>query len=551
MRGEKQNILNYNYPVGKFMKTSCHIARGSIVFCTLVLYCLSSSLLFAQHFDENAIRKVQMAQMAIASLYVDSVDEGKVAEDAIRGMLEKLDPHSSYSTPKEVKEMNEPLAGNFEGIGVQFNMVDDTLLVIQPVTNGPSEKVGIIAGDRIVAVNDTAIAGVKMSKEEIMRRLRGPKNTEVRLGVVRRGIADTLRFTVKRDKIPVKSIDAVYMIRPGIGYVRIGSFGATTYNEFVEALAQLKKEGMKDLVLDLQDNGGGYLQAAVDIGNEFLQRGDMIVYTKGRRVPSFDYVAKGNGMFLDGKVVVLINEYTASAAEIVTGAIQDQDRGLVVGRRSFGKGLVQRPIDMPDGSMIRLTIAHYYTPAGRCIQKPYEKGNTYDYALDMSNRLKHGELMNADSIHFADSLKCYTLRKHRTVYGGGGIMPDFFVPLDTTQYTSFHRQIAAKSIIINTSLRYIDNNRKKLKKLYPSFESFKANYEIPQDFIDEVLAEAEKQNVKPKDDEELQKTLPNLKLQLKALLARDLWDMSQYFSVFNEKNEIVMKGLEVITKEEE
>lgn len=532
------------------MKTLCNMARVKMFFCTLALYCFMPSSLFAQHFDENAIRKVQMAQMAIASLYVDSVDEGKVAEDAIRGMLEKLDPHSSYSTPKEVKEMNEPLAGNFEGIGVQFNMVDDTLLVIQPVTNGPSEKVGIIAGDRIVTVNDSAIAGVKMSREEIMRRLRGPKNTKVKLGVVRRGISDILYFTVKRDKIPVKSIDAVYMIRPGIGYVRIGSFGATTYKEFVDALTQLKEEGMKDLILDLQDNGGGYLQAAVDISNEFLQRGDMIVYTKGRRVPAYDYVAKGNGMFLDGKVVVLINEYTASAAEIVTGAIQDQDRGMVVGRRSFGKGLVQRPLDLPDGSMIRLTVAHYYTPAGRCIQKPYEKGKAIDYALDMSNRLKHGELMNADSIHFADSLKCYTLRKQRTVYGGGGIMPDFFVPLDTTQYTKFHRQLAAKSVIINTSLRYIDNNRKKLKKQYPTFDSFKANYEIPQDFIDEVIAEAEKQNIKPKDDEELQKTMPNLKLQLKALLARDLWDMSQYYSVFNEKNEIVLKGLEVITKEE-
>lgn len=502
----------------------------------------------AQHFDEQAIRKVQMVQMAISSLYVDSVDEGKVAEDAIRGMLEKLDPHSNYSTPKEVKELNEPLAGNFEGIGVQFNMVDDTLLVIQPVSGGPSEKVGIIAGDRIVNVNDTAIAGVKMSREEIMRRLRGPKNTKVKLGVVRRGIKEIIYFTVKRDKIPVNSIDAVYMIRPGIGYIRIGSFGATTYKEFIDAITRLQGDGMRDLILDLQDNGGGYLQAAVEIANEFLQNGDMIVYTKGRAMHGYDYVAKGNGRFLDGKIVVLINEYTASAAEIVTGAIQDQDRGMVVGRRSFGKGLVQRPIDLPDGSMIRLTVAHYYTPAGRCIQKPYEKGKIIDYAMDMNNRLKNGELMNADSIHFADSLKCYTLRRHRTVYGGGGIMPDYFVPLDTTLYTGFHRQLAAKSIIINSSLRYIDNNRKKLKKLYPSFEKFKDEFEISQAFIDEIVADAAKQNVKPKDDEELEKTLPYLKLQLKALVARDLWDMSQYYSVFNEQNEIVKKGLSVIAE---
>lgn len=528
-------------------KVYCQIKSLRVLF--FLFFCPFAFLsVNAQHFDEQAIRKVQMVQMAISSLYVDSVDEGKVAEDAIRGMLEKLDPHSNYSTPKEVKELNEPLAGNFEGIGVQFNMVDDTLLVIQPVSGGPSEKVGIIAGDRIVNVNDTAIAGVKMSREEIMRRLRGPKNTKVKLGVVRRGIKEIIYFTVKRDKIPVNSIDAVYMIRPGIGYIRIGSFGATTYKEFIDAITRLQGDGMRDLILDLQDNGGGYLQAAVEIANEFLQNGDMIVYTKGRAMHGYDYVAKGNGRFLDGKIVVLINEYTASAAEIVTGAIQDQDRGMVVGRRSFGKGLVQRPIDLPDGSMIRLTVAHYYTPAGRCIQKPYEKGKIIDYAMDMNNRLKNGELMNADSIHFADSLKCYTLRKHRTVYGGGGIMPDYFVPLDTTLYTGFHRQLAAKSIIINSSLRYIDNNRKKLKKLYPSFEKFKDEFEISQAFIDEIVADAAKQNVKPKDDEELEKTLPYLKLQLKALVARDLWDMSQYYSVFNEQNEIVKKGLSVIAE---
>lgn len=528
-------------------KVYCQIKSLRVLF--FLFFCPFAFLsVNAQHFDEQAIRKVQMVQMAISSLYVDSVDEGKVAEDAIRGMLEKLDPHSNYSTPKEVKELNEPLAGNFEGIGVQFNMVDDTLLVIQPVSGGPSEKVGIIAGDRIVNVNDTAIAGVKMSREEIMRRLRGPKNTKVKLGIVRRGIKEIIYFTVKRDKIPVNSIDAVYMIRPGIGYIRIGSFGATTYKEFIDAITRLQGDGMRDLILDLQDNGGGYLQAAVEIANEFLQNGDMIVYTKGRAMHGYDYVAKGNGRFLDGKIVVLINEYTASAAEIVTGAIQDQDRGMVVGRRSFGKGLVQRPIDLPDGSMIRLTVAHYYTPAGRCIQKPYEKGKIIDYAMDMNNRLKNGELMNADSIHFADSLKCYTLRKHRTVYGGGGIMPDYFVPLDTTLYTGFHRQLAAKSIIINSSLRYIDNNRKKLKKLYPSFEKFKDEFEISQAFIDEIVADAAKQNVKPKDDEELEKTLPYLKLQLKALVARDLWDMSQYYSVFNEQNEIVKKGLSVIAE---
>lgn len=500
----------------------------------------------AQVRNDLQLRKLGMAEMATASLYVDEVDEEKLVEDAIRGMLEKLDPHSQYSNAKEVKEMNEPLNGNFEGIGVQFNMIDDTLMVIQPVTNGPSEKVGIVAGDRIVSVNDTAIAGVKMTKEEIMRRLRGPKGTKVELGVVRQGIKDRLLFTVTRDKIPVKSVDAVYMIRPGVGYIRIGNFGATTHKEFVEAVSQLSEQGMKDLVLDLQENGGGYLQAAVNIAEEFLEKGDLIVYTEGRRTPRQEYRARGEGRLMKSKVVVLVDEYTASAAEIVTGAIQDQDRGLVVGRRTFGKGLVQRPIDLPDGSMIRLTIAHYYTPSGRCIQKPYEKGKQKDYAMDVVNRLRNGELTNQDSIHFADSLKFETLKQHRTVYGGGGIMPDYFVPLDTTRYTPFHRQLAAKGVIIQQNLRYVDNNRQQLKKAYKQFDQFKQHYEVPQSLIDDLIAEGKKQGVEPKDTAELEKSLPYLRLQLKALVARDLWDMSEYFSVFNEESEIVKKALEVL-----
>src|SRR5574344_2524222 len=494
---------------------------------------------------DSPIRKLQMAEMAINALYVDSVDEKKLAEDAIRGMLDKLDPHSAYADPKEVKAMNEPLQGNFDGIGVQFNMVDDTLLVIQPVTKGPSEKVGILAGDRIVTVNDSAIAGVKMSKENIMNRLRGPRGTKVKLGIMRRGVKEMLTFVVTRDKIPVYSIDATYMIRPEIGYIRISSFGATTHDEFVKSLETLKKQGMKNLILDLQENGGGYLNAAVDVANEFLHDNDLIVYTSGRRAPRMEYRAKGSGMMLDGKVVVLVDEYTASAAEIVTGAIQDQDRGEVVGRRSFGKGLVQRPIPFSDGSMIRLTIAHYYTPSGRCIQKPYTKGDTEDYADDIENRFKHGELYSADSIHFNDSLKYYTLRKHRVVYGGGGIMPDYFVPLDTSQYSKYYRQIAARSYIINSNLKYIDNNRKRLKNMYRSFEEFNRDFVIPQSVVDEIIAEAKKDKIEPKDDAELQQTLPYLKLQLKALVARDLWGMSQYFEIMNTQSHVVQRAMKL------
>lgn len=520
----------------------------SMMLYLLIGFSTASAQLRFDFGKDSPLRKLQMAELAISNLYVDSVDESKLVEDGIRGMIEKLDPHSSYSTAKETKAMNESLNGSFDGIGVQFNMQEDTLLVIQPTAKGPSEKAGIIAGDRIIAVNDTAIAGVKMSREEIMRRLRGPKGTKVKLTVVRRGIKEPLVFTVTRDKIRTKTIDGYYMIRPTVGYIRIGSFGANTYNEFMEAVTALRKQGMRDLILDLEDNGGGYLQAAVQIANEFLQKGDLIVYTKGRRTPRYDYRAQGDGKLQDGKVVVLVNEFTASAAEIVTGAIQDQDRGTVVGRRSFGKGLVQRPIDFPDGSMMRLTIAHYYTPSGRCIQKPYKKGDQRDYEMELDARYKHGELYSADSIHFADSLKYATLRKHRTVYGGGGIMPDYFVPLDTTQYTPLHRQLMAKGIVMDYNLKYMDTHRKELKAKYPHFTDYLAHYTVPQALTDSIFAAGKRQKITAKDDDELKRTKDYLNTQLKALIARDIWDMSEYFQVMNESNRIVRKGVEVITK---
>ncbi len=529
------------------MKTKFSEALLKIIFFSFFSFFNFLPLQAQNNFDvgaKSSLRKLQLAEMAISRLYVDTVNEESLVENGIRGMLEKLDPHSSYTTARETKAMNESLNGSFEGIGVQFNMQEDTLIVIQTVTNGPSEKVGIQAGDRIIAVNDTAIAGVKMSKEEIMKRLRGPKGTKVRLTIIRRGIGERLTFVVTRAKIPVKTLDAWYMISPGTGYIRIGSFGATTYDEFMKAVNDLRAKGMNDLVLDLEDNGGGYLQAAVQVANEFLQRGDLIVYTEGRRFPRQDYKAQGNGKLRSGNVTVLVNEFTASAAEIVTGALQDQDRALVVGRRSFGKGLVQRPIDFPDGSMMRLTIAHYYTPSGRCIQKFYKKGDRKDYEMELDQRYKHGELYSADSIHFADSLKFYTLRRHRIVYGGGGIMPDVFVPLDTTLITSYHRKLAAKGIVISANLRYVDNNRKQLKKRYPDFQSFLNGFEVPRALIDEIVAEGKKQKVEPKDEAEMKQTLPYLRTQLKALIARDLWDMSEYFQIINIQNPILQKALE-------
>lgn len=513
------------------------------------------------------MRKLVYAQGAISQLYVDTVDMKKVTEEAIRGMLKELDPHSTYTPAKEVEALNEPLAGSFDGIGVQFNMNEDTLVVIQPVSGGPSEKVGILAGDMIVTVNDTSIAGVKMSKEEIMKRLRGPKGTKVRLGIIRRGVKGIQDFTVTRDKIPVYTIDAYYMVDPTTGYVRISSFGATTNAEFIKATTQLLAAGMKDLIIDLQGNGGGYLQAAVELSNQFLGNNEMIVYTEGRTTGRHEYHAESGKMNIH-KIVVLVDGYTASAAEILSGALQDNDRGIIVGRRTFAKGLVQRPVTLPDGSLIRLTIAHYYSPVGRCFQKPYEKGDRKKYDMDMLDRLNSGELMSADSIHFPDSLQ-YTTKGGRIVYGGGGIMPDVYVPLDTTRYTALHRELAAKSCVNTTVLKWVDLNRKQIMKEYDvatyrkakakqadnknydpndltaGFERFKQNFTVPQDMLEILIAKAKDAKIEYTDSA-FQATLPMLNLQLKALVARDLWDMSEYFQIINATNEIYQQGLEAI-----
>ena len=514
-----------------------------ISLIVVAVLCAFIAMAQSNNADMEQIRKLVMSHSAIANLYVDEVDEGKIVESAVRAMLKELDPHSSYLTAKEVEKMNEPLQGNFEGIGVQFNMADDTLFVIQTVSKGPSEKVGILPGDRIVTVNDTAIAGVKMSRDGIMSRLRGVKGSVVELGVVRRGNADMLTFRVVRDKIPVHTLDAAYMIAPKVGYIKIGSFGATTHQEFSDALAMLKNQKMQHLILDLQSNGGGYLKAAVDMASDFLQPEQQIVYTEGSKSPRSEFTAEQSGQFREGRLVVLIDEYSASASEIVTGAVQDWDRGIVVGRRSFGKGLVQRPIPLPDGSMIRLTVARYHTPSGRCIQKPY--GEDIDYRKDISDRLDKGELMHADSIHFPDSLKYQTKLLERTVYGGGGIMPDYFVPLDTLSYTKYHRELTAKSVIVNTNLAVLDRYRKDYELRYPDFKSYAKKFEVDDTILSILLAEAEKAGVKY-DEELYQASLPLIKVQLKALIARDLWEMSSFYEIYNHTDKTVMKGLEII-----
>lgn len=516
---------------------------------SLLLLLASTSWSFAQSrqnesdIDVTQIRKLQMAQLAVTQLYVDSVNQKKLVEDAIKGILDKLDPHSSYSNPEETKKMNEPLEGNFEGIGVQFNILTDTLVVVQTIKKGPSEKVGILNGDRIVSVDGRAIAGVKMPQDSIVKLLRGPKGTKVRLGVVRRGAAGVLYFVVTRDKIPMNTVEATYMIAPEVGYIRFDRFGATTGDEVEKALQTLKKQGMKDLILDLQSNGGGYLGAAVDVASQFLRPGSLVVYTQGRNQPKQVLKAEGGGLFRQGRVVVLVDEFSASAAEIVTGALQDHDRALVVGRRTFGKGLVQRPIDLPDGSMIRLTTSHYYTPSGRCIQKPYEKGKKEEYAQDLEQRYTHGELLHKDSIRLDSSQVYHTLIDNRIVYGGGGVMPDVFVPIDTAQITKFHIALRRNNLINEATLRYIDNHRKALRQQYKTFDLFERDFIVPKSLIDEIVAAAKAKKITPKDDKELAETTEDLRFSLKSIFINGLFESSDFYQFVNQKNNIVQEAL--------
>ncbi|MCR4769714.1 MAG: S41 family peptidase [Bacteroidaceae bacterium] len=493
------------------------------------------------------IHKLLFAESAIKQVYIDSLSEDKLVENAIVGMLKELDPHSQYTPAKDVGEVTESLEGNFEGIGVQFNMIEDTLVVVQPISNGPSEKVGIMAGDRIIFAGDTCIAGTKKNEHDIKRLLRGPKGSKIKLGIMRPGVSGIHYFTVTRDKIPLYSIDAKYMIDATTGYIHITNFGANTHEEFMSAVHMLKDKGMKDLIIDLQGNGGGYLQAAVNISNEFLDNKDLIVYTSGRSTPKTEYHADGKGILRDGKIVVLVDSYTASASEIVSGAIQDNDRGIIVGRRTYGKGLVQRPIGLPDGSMIRLTTAHYYSPSGRCIQRPYVKGKKTDYDKDLLERLNSGELTNPDSIRFPDSLTYKTLKQQRVVYGGGGIMPDEYVPLDTLQFPKLYRELMAQSIVNRTCMKYLDKNRSKLHRKYKQFDKYLAEFEVPDDMIELLKENASKTELKY-SDEEFNQILPVLKVQLKALLARDLWEMNEYYHVINSINNIFNKGVEVIKR---
>ncbi|MCH5218052.1 MAG: S41 family peptidase [Muribaculaceae bacterium] len=498
----------------------------------------------------DAQNKLRMAEQAIKQLYVDTINEDKLVEDAIRGMLDNLDPHSSYSNAEETKELNEPLQGNFSGIGITFNMNQDTLYVIQTVSGGPSERVGILPGDRIIAVNDTSIAGQGMKNSQITKKLRGPKGTEVDVTVLR--TSDTIPFRIKRDDIPIYSVDASYMVDDKTGYIRLNKFAVDTPEEVRKALKDLKKQGMKQLILDLTDNGGGYLQAAVELLGEFLEPGSLAVYTEGTNNPRLNHFAHPKGrkpLFDEGKMVVMLNQYSASASEITAGALQDYDRAMTVGRRSFGKGLVQRPIPFPDGSMIRLTVAHYYTPTGRDIQKPYEKGDKKAYNKDIEERFESGELMHADSLKYVDSLRVATLRLGRDIYGGGGIYPDRFVALDTTEYTKYYRNIMAKGLLNRYVIRYVDSHRAELLKKYKTDDAYVEHFEVSPEMLEGIkeLGDAEGVDF---NEEEFEKSAPLFKSVIKALIGRDVYENATYFKVWNRHDPIFREALRVINSEE-
>lgn len=549
-----------------------------LIFTLISLSILSAST-NAQVKLTKSSEKMALTMYFINKLYVDKIDEKKLSDDVVKALLHELDPHSSYISEKEVKEMNEPLEGNFDGVGISFNMMTDTLYVIETISGGPAEKVGILPGDKIIYVGDTLIAGVKMPNKKVMSLLRGPKGTKVDVKVLRRGVPDLIEFIITRNKIPIYSLDAAYMIDKKTGYIRLNRFGATTTDEFNEACKKLKQEGMQNLILDLQNNGGGYLTAAIELADEFLDKDKLIVYTEGANQPKKNEKSTSKGLFEQGKLIILINEYSASASEIVSGAIQDWDRGVIVGRRSFGKGLVQRQIPLPDGSQLRLTTARYYTPTGRCIQKPYENGKEENYAMDVIERYNKGEMMHADSIHFPDSLKYQTLINKRTVYGGGGIMPDYFVPVDTIGFTNYLRNLNARAITYKTAMKLVDNSRKELLKKYPTGDIFLKEFEVSDDLLKQLIANAEEENLylmpenktdstdkdeikdkvtKSDTDERIEfseneyiRSLPIIKVQIKALIARDLYDNTSYFKVINGINEVYLNACKIIKNDKQ
>ncbi len=506
----------------------------------IVISCLCTwNLSQAQKDIENSVRKIETLLRYIDRYYVDTVNIDAITEKIINSTLEDLDPHSVYIPKSEVQQANEPLTGNFDGIGVQFNILNDTISVVATIIGGPSEKLGILAGDKIIKVDGENVAGVAIKNEGVMKRLRGKKGTKVTVSIQRRGQKKLIDYTIVRDKIPIFSVDASYMIDAQTGYIKLSRFANTTMKEIREKLDTLRQNGMKHLVLDLTGNSGGYLHIANQLADEFLSDRKMIVYTEGTHFPKTENFATKYGSFEKGNLIIMIDAGSASASEIVSGAVQDWDRGLIVGRRSFGKGLVQKPYEFPDTSVVRLTIQRYYTPVGRSIQKPYQ-----DYKNDFMHRFEHGELFSQDSIKLPDSLK-YETKNGRTVYGGGGIMPDVFVPLDTSMNSMYYTDLLRKGVFNTFSLNYLDDHRKELTAKYKTMVDFKSNFMITDAFYNEFLENAKKQGVERneagiKTSEKLIKTL------LKAYICRGMFNTDGFFYIANDLNPIYLKSVEIL-----
>ena len=490
----------------------------------------------------NNFNKLNYVLYLLKSMYVDSIKTDELTEKIIPRVLEELDPHSTYVPKDEVEMTNSDLEGSFSGIGVQFNIQNDTVMVVDVIVGGPSEKVGIMPGDRIIEVNDSSFVGKDLNNNKVLKTLRGEKDTKVKVGIKRNSSKETLYFTITRGDIPVNSVDIAYAITPKIGYIKVSRFGANTYNEFVTELTKLKKQGCEEFMIDLRYNSGGYLHAAIKMINEFLEKDQLIVYTEGRSYPREDALANGKGMFKNNRICVLINEWSASASEIFAGAIQDQDRGTIIGRRSFGKGLVQQQVPIFDGSEVRITIAHYYTPSGRSIQKPYEGGNLEEYEKDILNRYEHGEFFSSDSIAAGDSIKYYT-REGRVVYGGGGIMPDYFVPQDTTGHTAYYTEVQNKGYTYSFAFQYSDKNRSTLKafKDYNELCAYLDKENINLQFY--KFAESKGVSPEAKGQAEAADVINNI---LKAYICRNILGESAFYPILNSKDETIIKALEVM-----
>lgn len=496
--------------------------------------------------EQSSQQKLADVFSIILHHYVDTVNEQQLVEEAIEGMLKTLDPHSVYIPQAEVKRANESIDGNFEGIGISYQMLNDTLTVMQTIAGCPAEKVGVVAGDRVIAVDNVSIAGKKLSTIDIAKRIRGPKNSEVTISVLRKNSDKPIEFRITRDRIPIHSLDVAYEIGPNTTYLKINSFGHTTINEIYRAFNTQKLWDNRNIILDLQGNGGGLLSTALFLADSFLGRNKTIVYTQGQNEEKRIEVATELGEFEDHNVIILVDEYSASASEIVAGAIQDWDRGLVIGRRTFGKGLVQRPIELADGSQIRLTVSRYYTPSGRCIQKPYKGGND-DYQRELTQRLQHGELYSSDSITFPDSLRYETRRLKRTVYGGGGIMPDLFVPIDTSYYTPYYRNLLAQGIIHKTTANYCIEHQQELKKRYPDFETYNRAFTTDEQLIDQIVKNGEAARV-AFSETEFATSRPFIALLVKAIIAQNILSSGDYYKIMNLENQPLLKALEVLNE---